>query len=220
LFEKVLDGGEFVVCCRAMGIEPEPHRSVHDVAPHERAFDDLRFIRKTIERAGSFTAISGWGVVLVGFTALVTAFAAARTTSADAWMRTWLAEAGLAFGLAAITTAQKARAANVPLFSGPGERFALGFAPPALAGAILTLVLYRLDLISVMPGLWLLLYGASLVTGGAASVGVVRVLGICFLALGSTALFGPPAWVDVLMAAGFGGLHVVFGFVIARRHGG
>ena len=201
-------------------MDPIRSRGAHGVAPHERALDDLRFIRETMERAGSFTAISGWGVALVGFTALATAFAAARTTTPEAWMRTWLSEAALAFGVAAITTVQKARAAHVLLFSGPGQRFALGFAPPALAGALLTLVLFRLQLFSVMPGLWMLLYGASLVTGGAASVRVVRALGFCFLLLGTTALFGPPSWSNTLMAVGFGGLHLVFGIVIARRHGG
>jgi hypothetical protein len=206
---------------RMMDRQPTPRQPFAEpAAPHERAIDDLRFIRQTMERAGSFTAISGWGVFSVGVTALVTAFAAAQTATADAWMRTWIAESALAFAVAAITTAQKARSAGIPLFSGPGRRFAIGFAPPAAATALLTVVFYRAGLVGAMPGLWLVLYGAALVTAGAASVGVVRALGLCFFALGALALFGPQPWGNACMAVGFGGLHVLFGFIIARRHGG
>jgi hypothetical protein len=202
------------------GVPPIRSRVERSSAPHERAMDDLRFIRQTMERAGAFTAISGWGVSLVGLTALVTAVAAGRQSEPVAWMTIWLAEAVLALGIAAVSTAQKARSAGIPLFSGPGQRFALGFAPPAIACALLTIPLFRLDLVSLMPGMWLLLYGAALVTAGAFSVKVVRALGICFLGLGTVALFGPQAWGNGLMALGFGGLHLAFGAVIARRHGG
>jgi hypothetical protein len=89
-----------------------------------------------------------------------------------------------------------------------------------IAGAALTLVLYRGGLFELMPGTWLLLYGVSVVTSGAFSVKVVPIMGLCFMALGIIALLSPLAFANWFMAAGFGGLHIAFGIVIARRYGG
>ena len=62
--------------------------------------------------------------------------------------------------------------------------------------------------------------GTAVITGGAFSVSIVPVMGLSFLALGALEIFAPAAWVNYFMAAGFGGLHIVFGGIIARRHGG
>jgi len=67
---------------------------------------------------------------------------------------------------------------------------------------------------------WLLCYGCAVVTGGALSVPVVPVMGLCFILTGLAALGTPAAWRDAMLAAGFGGLHIVFGLIIARRYGG
>lgn len=189
-------------------------------ALHARAMDNLRFIRETMERAGSFTAVPGWGGVAMGTTALLAAYLASRQSSAEAWLATWLAEACLALVLGGWAMVRKARAANIPLLSGPGRKFALSLSPPMLAGALLTAVLYREELASVIPGMWLLLYGAGVATGGAFSVRIVPVMGLCFMIAGAATLFSPPSWGDWFMALGFGGLHIVFGILIARRYGG
>ncbi|MGD0014154.1 MAG: hypothetical protein ABSD56_06985 [Bryobacteraceae bacterium] len=187
---------------------------------HARAMDNLRFIRQTMESATAFTAVSGWGVVVVGLTALAAALLAHRQVTADLWMAVWLGEAALAFAVAGGATLRKARTSEQPLFSMPGKRFALSFSPPMLLGALLTWVLYRAGLYDAIPGTWLLVYGTGIVTGGAFSVRVVPVMGLCFMLEGALVLFLPFAWRDWLMAAGFGGLHIVFGFIIARRYGG
>src|SRR5204863_9653655 len=106
------------------------------------------------------------------------------------------------------------------LLYGPGRKFALSLCPAMFAGAVLTLVLYRQGLFGVMPGVWLLLYGVAVVTGGAFSVNVVPIMGVSFMALGSIALFSPFEWANWFMAAGFGALQIAFGIVIARRYGG
>jgi hypothetical protein len=185
-----------------------------------RAMDNLRFIRQTMESATAFTAVSGWGVATVGATALLAAVIAHRQTDAGAWLAVWLSEAVLSFLIASGTTVRKARASKQPLFAVPARRFALSFSPPMLVGALLTAVFWSHGFYAAMPGTWLLLYGTGIVTGGAFSVRVVPVMGLCFMAAGAAALFLPFQWRDWLMPAAFGGLHVVFGFIIARRYGG
>lgn len=187
---------------------------------HARAMDNLRYIRQTLERAGSFTAVPGAGGVLMGSTALLAALVAARRPDAAWRLEVWLAEAAIALLIGIAAAARKSRRAGLPLFSGPGRKFLLGFAPPMLAGALLTAGLFRTDRTEILPGLWLLLYGASIVSGGAASVRVVPVMGTCFMSLGAAALTTSPAWGNLLLAAGFGGLHILFGIWIAVKYGG
>ena len=187
---------------------------------HERARDNLAFIRQTMERAGSFTAVSGWGQVVIGVTGLLAAWLASRQASADNWLATWSVAAIVAMGIGVVTTGMKARAIGEPIRSGPGRKFVLSLAPPLVAGAVLTLVLFRAGMAGMLPGLWLLLYGAGIVGAGTNSVRVVPVMGFSSMLLGIAALFTPPGWGDLFMAAGFGGLHIVFGTVIARRYGG
>ena len=184
-----------------------------------RAADNLRFIRDTMERAAAFTAVPGWGGVAVGCTALI-AGSIAFGQSERRQFFTWLVEAGVALLLASWAVKGKSKRLSLSLQSRPARRALLSFAPPLIAGAILTAVLFPSGVLRVLPGLWLLLYGAAVVTGGAFSVRIVPVMGMCFMLLGAIALGLPPAWGNVLLMAGFGGLHIAFGVVIARRHGG
>jgi hypothetical protein len=187
---------------------------------HERAIDDLSFIRRTMERAAPFTAVPGWGGVGMGCAALVAAVPAGRADSALGWVGWWLGAAGAALLIGGGTLAAKARRGGTSLFSWSGRRFVLSFLPPLFVGGLLTILLVRSGLVQALPGTWLLLYGSGVVTGGAFSVRPVPVMGICFMGLGIAALFGPQGWGNPLMAVGFGGLHIVFGLVIARRYGG
>jgi hypothetical protein len=185
-----------------------------------RAADHLRYIRETMESAAEFTAVPGWGGVAMGITALAASFLASRQTTARAWLSVWLAEAFVAVAIAAPAAATKAHRANSRLFSGPGRRFVLSFAPPIVVGGLLTFALYRAGVPGALPGVWLLLYGTAIVTGGAFSVRVVPVMGLCLMLLGGGALFSPAAWGDLFMAAGFGIVQIGFGWWIARHYGG
>jgi len=188
---------------------------------HAHAAADLRFIRDAMTRATAFTAVPGWGGVVMGASALAASAIAGRPDGSRRWLAIWLADAVIACAIAAVTIVFKARRSGAPLSAGgPALRFALAFAPPMAAGVVLTAVFAGAGLMSRLPGCWLLLYGTAVSTGGAFSVRVVPVMGLCFMALGAGALAAPPAWGHWMMAAGFGGLHIVFGLVIARRYGG
>jgi len=188
---------------------------------HLHAMENLRFIRDTMQRAGEFTAVPGWGGVLMGATAIGAAVVAGPPDGTIRWVAIWFVEAALAITIALTAMTMKARRSGVPLSAAaPAHRFALAFVPPLLAGMILTPVFAAMGLVARLPGCWLLLYGTAAATGGAFSVRVVPLMGLCFMALGTMAFAAPAAWGHWLMAAGFGGLHIGFGLLIARKYGG
>jgi hypothetical protein len=185
----------------------------------DHAVDDLKFIRRAMERAGSFTAVPGWGGVGIGVTALGAAFLAAAQPTPARWLTVWLVAALVATAIGLWTMVRKARRLDVPLATGAGRKFALGLLPPILVGAILTAALLRAGVETLLPAVWLLLYGTGIVAAGAFSVAVVPLQGLAFLILGGAALLVPQAG-DLLLGLGFGVVNLVFGIVIAVRHGG
>lgn len=185
------------------------------------AAENLRFIRDAMERAGSFTAVPGLGGMLMGASAVAAAMISGPPDDSVRWVTVWFADAAVAAAIGLTTMSIKARRSGAPLSSAaPARRFALAFVPPLLAGMVLTPVFAELGLAARLPGCWLLLYGTAVTTGGAFSVRIVPIMGLCFMALGAAAFAAPAAWGHWLMAAGFGGLQIGFGWVIARRYGG
>ena len=187
---------------------------------HARAMDNLRYIRETMEAAATFTAVSGWGMVMIGASALGAASLATEVTSPTRWVFIWLCEACLSMAISIYTMTLKARAAQLPLWSEPARKMVFSFAPPMMVGALLTLLFLERDLIGLLPGTWMLLYGVAVIAAGTFSVRIVPVMGLAFMLVGTVALFAPPSWSALSMAAGFGALHLLFGALIARRHGG
>lgn len=184
------------------------------------AMEQLRFIRQTMESAGSFTAVPGWGHIYIGITALGAAWLAAQQSTAQGWIQIWLTEAVIALAIAVWTILEKAKRANQALDSGPARKAALSLTPPLVAGGVLTWVLFQAGLTSALPAMWLMLYGTGVMAAGAFSVSVVPVMGLCLFALGALAVITPASWHNFEMAIGFGLLHIIFGGIIAKRHGG
>jgi hypothetical protein len=199
-------------------LRPTPPKDLPSL--HGRAMDNLAFIRNTMEAAGSFTAVSGWGTVAVGVAAIAVAVTAAMAPSQAAGFGMWLGLAVVSPVFMVWAMVRKARRAGMPLLSGPGRKFVLSFSPPMMVGALLTFVLFREGVLDIIPGVWLMLYGTAIVAGGAFSVRIVPVMGICFMVAGVIALFTHPTWNDWILGAAFGGLHIAFGVLIARSHGG
>jgi hypothetical protein len=189
-------------------------------ALHDRAMDNLEFIRTTMEQAGAFTAVSGWGMVIVGVIAIGTALIAARQPTTDRWLHVWLAAGASALIIQLWAMLVKARRSGAPLLSGAGRKFVLAVSPPIFVGAVLTIVLYNAGIVDIIPGVWLLLYGAAVIAGGTFSIEIVPLLGLCFLLAGTFALITPLEWNDWILAIAFGGFHIIFGIPIARRYGG
>lgn len=188
-------------------------------ALHEHAAESLRFIRDTMERAGSFTSIPGWGGFIIGVTAIAASIAA-QPRSGDAWLTAWLIEAAIAAVIGAVTIALKGRRTGTSFTSPTAKRFFVSYLAPMIAGALVTVALWRTGAFAAMPATWLLLYGTAFVSSGAFSIRVVPVMGVCFMVLGAAAAVVPFNVANVMLGFGFGGLHVVFGLIIARRFGG
>src|SRR5215510_9260694 len=155
-------------------------KSAKIVSINEKAVENLKYIRETMERAGSFTAVPGWGGILMGVSALLTAFLTPKLPSRRSWVEAWIGEALLAICIGLFAIVQKSKAVKSPILYGPGRKFALSLLPPMFAGGILTVFLYRHGLYELMPGMWLLLYGVAVMTGGAFSVSVVPMMGLSF----------------------------------------
>jgi hypothetical protein len=200
---------------------PQPLRRLDSpFSLQERAAADLEFIRGAMERSGSFTAVPGWGGMAMGGVALAAAAAARFVAGTGAWLAVWLVAAFAALAIGLLTMRSKAAREGVLLLAGPGRRFLMCLGPALLAGALLTAGLARAGELELLPAVWLLCYGAGVVSAGVSSVPIVPATGAAFLVLGALALAAPPAWGDALMALGFGGIHMVSGFLVARRHGG
>ena len=201
-------------------------------ALHDRAIQDLSFIRRTMEGASSFTDVPGWGLVATGVTAIGAAALASAQPNAGQWITTWLGEALLAIGIIGVSMWRKMHRRNVPpsapFLSAPARKFLFGFWPAMLAGAVLTIALVDMQSLwhegstapSVLPGVWLLVYGVGITTAGASSVRAVPLMGIGLMAMGALALLVPVVSGDVMLALGFGVWQIGFGYWIARRHGG
>ena len=199
----------------------EPIRKRREtVELHSEAMDNLRFIRLAMESSGSFTSVPGWGGVVVGLTALLAGGVASLPQWGDRWLSIWAADALLALAIGGWFMARKARGQGVRLSQGVGRRFVFSVTPPLFAALFLTLALMSTSAAGLIPAIWLLLYGSGVVSGGTFSVRPVPIMGFCFMALGCLALWAPAGWANGLLMAGFGGLHIVFGAIIARRYGG
>jgi hypothetical protein len=156
----------------------------------------------------------------MGGVAVVAAIAAAHQATPAEWLAVWLGAAVIALGIGGMTMIRKAEATGASLRSRAGRLFAGSFVPPALAGAVLTVALYRAGLTQWLPAVWLLLYGTAVTTAGAFSIRAVPVMGVCFMVLGAVTLVLPAGAGDLMLGLGFGGLQIGFGLLIARRYGG
>ena len=190
-------------------------------ALHDHALHNIRYIRETMERASAFTSIPGWGGCAIGVSALVTAAIASQfVLQPRLWVMTWTADAIVAVAIAAIAMYVKARRAHLSLASASARRFFVSYSAPLVGAALITLALVRAGMFMPLPAVWLLLYGASFISSGAFSIRAIPLMGVCFMLLGLAACFTPFTFANFLMAVGFGGLHIAFGYIIARSYGG
>jgi hypothetical protein len=183
----------------------------------EHAEGHLRVIRSVMERAGAFTALPASGGILMSAVAFVAGWAGHGAVEPRQWVVVWLVAAGVAVPVGAFAVAHRARAAGVDLTIGVARRFILTLSPPVAAGAVLSAALIQRQAYELLPAVWLTLYGAGVVAAGSYSTRVIQGLGVSFMVVGAAAAFAPWSTSTVLVAAGFGGLHLVAGLLVLRH---
>lgn len=217
---KVLSTHQDFCYSDGVAVTEPARRPTPIVGIHDKAHENLRYIRQTLEGASSFTAVSGWGLCALGALGCLGFLLSRPYAGSLMWAIVWLGIASTAVLVGAASIVWKAQRQRMDLFSASGRKFVLNLAPPLIAALLLTFVLLQSGNVSILGGIWLLLYGAGVVTGGSASVRSLPVMGLSFFLLGTLALFLPSAATPWLMLAGFGGLHLGFGLYIARKHNG
>ena len=188
--------------------------------PEDAARRSLNYIRDTLERSSSFTAVPGWGNVFIGVVGVSAAWIASSQQTEARWLLVWMGAAAVSLAVGAVTVSMKAMKIGIPVLGGPGRKFVFGLAPAFFSGALLTAILYEAELVDLLPAVWLLLYGAAIVSAGIHSIPLIRLLGLAFMFLGTTTFFTPPVWGDGLLALGFGVFHLATGIAIIKRYGG
>jgi hypothetical protein len=187
---------------------------------HQEAARNLGYIRKAMEGASSFTGVPGKGQIAAGCTALIAAPVAYSQTTPGSWLTVWILELVVAGGIVGWAMLSKSRRTGHSLTAAPAQKTFLAMAPALIAGAVLTLMAVRSGDLSNLPGTWLLLYGAGVASAGVSSVRIIPVMGASFMICGLFTLLSPASWSDGFLALGFGALHILFGFRIAKHHGG
>jgi len=195
-------------------------QSERPVSVADKADENLKFIRQTMERSQLFTSVPGYGGALMGLTAVGAAVIASQYQFGKEWALIWIVEAVLALLIGLFAIWQKTKSSDSPLVSAPARKFALSFLPPTICGATVTYALWRSGDYSMMVPVWIICYGAAVACSGIFSVRTVPVMGWSFIVAGVIAFLIPASNANLMMGLTFGGLHLVFGIFIGLRHGG
>jgi hypothetical protein len=219
---SVLDSNKLrrKVCRVGIRLNENPNAAIAPVSIHSGAIEHLRYIREAIDASRTFTAVPGKGCIAMGLIALLAAALESTTVLSAYWLAVWSTAAATAAPVGLSFMRSKARTEGLSLRLVVARRFFLTLAPAIVAGAILTVALTGVVGRETIAGVWLLLYGAAVFACGVSSIPVVMVAGAAFMVSGTIALLLPPAAAPVLLAVGFGGIHIALGTIVLRRHGG
>lgn len=179
------------------------------------AIATLRYIRASMDGAGS-VAIPGSAGIAMGLIGLAAAALSWVPSLAAYWLVIWLGAAPIAAIVGGLLLAKSGSVATFVAVGTPGRKLAFGLFPSLFAGAVMTAVLWSADLSTAIPGMWLLLYGCALISASVSTTMIVAWMGAGFAGFGILALLSPVALHIPLLAMGFGGLHILFGILIAR----
>lgn len=175
----------------------------------------LRYIRRSMEGAVQLAVPGSAGLVLGTIALLATALCLAPELH-KFWLPIWLSAALLGAVLGSTLIVRESSLRDLRLHGTPLLKFALCLAPSLGAGLVMTAVHWFGGNLHAIPGTWLLLYGCALLAASAATTRIIAALGMLFVLFGLAALLLPDEWQLLMLGAGFGGLHILFGLLIGR----
>src|SRR6185312_6314726 len=190
-------------------------QSANAVRIDSQAVATLRYIRASMD-AASFVAVPGSAGIAMGSVGLLAMVLSSAPGLREYWLAIWLASAALGGGIGFALMRRPASLRGLLLFGTPLRKFALGLFPALFAGAVMTAVHWSNGNLHAIPGTWLLLYGCALISASVAATRMIAVMGASFVALSVVALLAPESLQILLLGSGFGGLHMLFGFLIGR----
>jgi hypothetical protein len=182
-----------------------------------QALATLRYIRASMDAAAS-VAVPGSAGLAMGSIGLLAMVASSTSSLHEYWLAVWLVAAVLGGGVGSALMTRPASLRGLSLYGTPLRKFALGLFPALVGGAVMTAVHWANGNLHAIPGTWLLFYGCALISASVAATSMIAFMGSAFAALGLLALLAPDRWQILLLGAGFGGLHVLFGLLIGREN--
>jgi hypothetical protein len=190
-------------------------KSANTVHIDSHAAATLRYIRDSMEGAASFVVPGSAGIAL-GVIGLLAAALSSAPTLHEYWIGIWLTAALAAAGVGSALLVRESSLRGLRLIGTPIRKFALCLVPSLAAGLIMTAVHWSYGNLHAIPGSWLLFYGCALISASTVTTRTIGILGGSFAVLGVLALLLPGGAQIMMLGAGFGGLHIIFGILIGR----
>ena len=196
-------------------------------APLEEARENLRVIRQTMERSTKYSTLSGISGVLVGLAGIAGVVAtwvlgpgAAIYHHPLRLASIWIVTLFTAIGIDLICNKRRAARVGKHIVSSLGAHIVLAALPAFFAAGILTYFFFQHHLLIYLWGVWMLCYGLAICAVGLFSVRPATYLGSAFVIAGAATLLMPAVpYHLIMMAVTFGGFHILYGVLMARRHG-
>ena len=191
-------------------------QSANAVRIDSHAVATLRYIRASMDAAAS-VAVPGSAGIAMGSIGVLATILSSTPGLRDYWIGVWLMAAALGGGVGFALMTRPASLRGLSLYGTPLRKFALGLFPALLGGAVMTAVHWVNGNAHAIPGTWLLFYGCALISASVSATRMIALMGASFVAVGLVALLAPDRLQMLLLGAGFGGLHVLFGVLIGRK---
>jgi hypothetical protein len=191
-------------------------QSANAVRIDSHAVATLRYIRASMDAAAS-VAVPGSAGIAMGSIGVLATVASSTPGLREYWLGVWLMAAAIGGGVGFALMTRPASLRGLSLTGTPLRKFALGLFPALLGGAVMTAVHWTGGNMHAIPGTWLLFYGCALISASVSATRMIALMGASFVLLGLVALLAPERAQMLLLGAGFGGLHVLFGVLIGRN---
>jgi hypothetical protein len=172
----------------------------------------LGVIRTLMERGTRYTNLSGNAGVAAGTLALLGC--ALRLWLNTPFLLTWIGVLLAACGAIVYFTAEMARANGEPFWTRQARTVVLALTPALICALVMTAVLARVGQETLLPGVWMLLWGVGALAMSFFTPRMISLLGVAFMVAGTATLIAGPVSDSLAMGLTFGAIHLAYGIVL------